>query len=272
MLVYRFALGLFFGAPFLTASALCQTAPAQSPIACEIKANVEDATCQKILKDLITRKSDTLTLRLDGGKSKTYVSNLAACDGENADVSKCIAFNVLRYFPQTRSYLIGAYHYECGHYLFVSRRTGSETAMFAIPVMSPNGKYLLSVDQDDACGRSYDITIWSVQTDPPELEFKYQAKQYENWSVVTWEDDRHIAMKAWISGKPSYDQEAKLVRSANSWSLQLGKKVDHPVQGTPPTQSSVFPRPPGANSAAQQRAPLPKCSLTAGIPGITCSN
>jgi hypothetical protein len=266
--MFRFALGLFLGVPSFVSSAFGQTAPAQSPVACEI-----DVTCQKKLKNLITRKGDALIVRLDGGKSKTYVGNLAACDGENVDPSKCIAFNLLDYFPQTRSYLIAKWYYECGDYLFVSRHTGSETTMSAIPIISPNGKYLLSIDQSDACDRKYNIAIWSVQTDPPKLEFKYQAKQYENWNVTAWEDDTHITIKAWINGKTSYDQEAKLVRSANSWALQLGKKADHPIQIDPPRQSGVFPRPPAGNATViQQHEPLPKCSLAAGIPGITCSN
>jgi hypothetical protein len=91
--------------------------------------NVEDGACQNKLKGLFTRKGDTLTLKLDGGKSKAYVGNRAACDGENVDVSKCLVFVVLKYFPRTQSYLIGRIFYECGAYLFVSRRTGSETVM-----------------------------------------------------------------------------------------------------------------------------------------------
>jgi hypothetical protein len=49
---------------------------------------MEDAACRNKLNGLFTRKGDTLILKLDGGKSKTYVGNLAACDGENADSSK----------------------------------------------------------------------------------------------------------------------------------------------------------------------------------------
>jgi hypothetical protein len=268
MSMFRFALGLFLGIPSFVSSAFGQTAPAQLHVACEL-----DVTCKEELKNLLTRKGDALIVRLDGGRSKTYVSNLAACDGENVDFSKCIGFGLLDYFPQTRSYLIAKSYYECGDYLFVSRHTGSETIMSAIPVISPNGKYLLSIDQSDACDRKYDIAIWSVQTDPPKLEFKYQAKQYENWNVTAWEDDTHITIKAWINGKTSYDQEAELVRSANSWALQLGEQTDHPIQKYPPRQSSVFPRPPAGNATViQQREPLPKCNLTAGIPGITCSN
>jgi len=101
MLRHHFALIFFLGVPLLTSSAFGQTRPAQPPITCEIKDNIEDAACRNKLKGLFTRKGDTLILRLDGGKSTTYVGNLAACDGENVDPSKCLVFRVLSYFPQT---------------------------------------------------------------------------------------------------------------------------------------------------------------------------
>jgi len=165
-----FALGLFPAIFLSTNPTRSQSNPPQAPIACEIKDNVEDSTCQNKLKGLFTRKGDTLTLKLDGSKSKTYVGNRAACDGENVDDSKCLVFVMLKYFPSTQSYLIERGLYECGDLLFVSRRTGSETVMQAIPVLSPSAKYLLSIDQSEACERKYDIAIWSMQTDPPKLE------------------------------------------------------------------------------------------------------
>jgi hypothetical protein len=228
MLKHLFASSLFPAIVLFTGPASGQSNPPQAPIACEVKDNVEDGACQNKLKGLFTRKGDTLTLKLDGGKSKTYVGNRAACDGENVDVSKCLVFVVLKYFPRTQSYLIERGLYECGAYLFVSRRTGSETVMSAIPVLSPDAKYLVSIDQSDACDRKYDIAIWSMQTDPPKLEFKYEAKQYENWEVAAWENDTHIKMKAFINGKTSYDQEAELVRNESGWTLDLGKKTDRP--------------------------------------------
>ena len=228
MLNHVFVLSLFASLSLLAVAAFGQTNQAQSPIDCGIKDNVEDADCQHRLKELFTRKGDTLTLKLDGGKSKAYVSNTAACDGENVDVSKCLVFALLKYFPQVRSFLVEQGYYECGAYLIVSRRTGSETVMYSIPVLSPNGKYLLSIDQSDACDRKYDIAIWSMLTDPPKLEFKYNAKQYENWEVTAWENDPQIKLKGFIGGEASYDQEAELVRSESGWALQLGRKTAHP--------------------------------------------
>ena len=225
---YLFVLILFPGVAVLTSSSLGQTSATQAPILCDIKDNVEDAACQNKLKGLFMRNGDTLTLKLDGGKSKTYVGNLAACDGKSVDVEKCLVFRVLSYFPQTQSYLVERGYYECGAYLFVSRHTGNETVMYAIPVLSPNAKYLLSIDQSDACDRKYDIAIWSMQADPPNLEFKYEAKQYENWEVKAWVNDTQIKMKAFINGKTSYDQEAQLMRNERGWALQLGRKTDRP--------------------------------------------
>jgi hypothetical protein len=227
MLRHLFALSLL-PLSILTSPALGQTSPPQAPIDCHVTDNVEDAACRNQLKGLFTRKGDRLTLDLDGGKSKSYVGNRAACDGENVDASKCIVFTVLSYFPQTQSYLVERGLYECATYLFVSRHTGSETVMDAIPVLSPNAKYLLSIDQSDACDRKYDIALWSMETDPPKLEFKYQAKQYENWEVKVWDNDTHIKMKAWINGKTSYDQEAELVRNESGWTFKLGRKTDRP--------------------------------------------
>jgi hypothetical protein len=228
MVRHFFSFILFACSPLLIGPAPGQTRQAQAPIVCEIKDNVEDAACQTKLKGLFTRQGDTLTLELDGGKSKTYVGNLAACDGENVDAGKCLVFRVLSYFPRTQAYLVEKGFYECGSYLWVGRHTGSETEMYAIPVLSPNGKYLLSIDQSDACDRKYDIAIWSLQTDPPRLEFKYQAKQYENWDVTAWQGDMQIKLKAWINAKTSYDQEAELVRNETGWTLKPGKKTDRP--------------------------------------------
>jgi hypothetical protein len=227
MLKRLLALLLAAGVPVLAGSARSQTIPAQVPIVCHVKDNVEDSACQQRLKGLFARDGDKLTLKLGGGKSKSYTGNGAACDGENVDAGKCLVYNVLAYYPQIQFYVIEQGYYECGSYLLVSRRSGSETAMKEIPILSPNAKYLVLTDQSDACDRDFEIGVWSVQ-DPPKLEFKYNARGYENWEIKAWKDDRHLDMKAFVNGPTSYVQEAELVRGESGrWSLVLGKKTDH---------------------------------------------
>jgi hypothetical protein len=224
---------LLVSASLLTTSvAIGQTSQeSRAPITCDIKDNVEDAACRAKLGSLFSRDGDKLTLKLDGGKSKVYIGNRAACDWDNVDTAKCLIFRLLRYYPQTRSLLVEKAFYECGDELFISRRTGSEIVISEAnaPVLSPNANYLLSIDTSDACDRKYDIAVWSMQSDPPRLEFSYQAKQYENWEVKGWQDDTRITLQAWInSDKASYDQLAELVRQEGGWKLLLGKRTDRP--------------------------------------------
>jgi hypothetical protein len=228
MLKLLFGLTVLSSMCLLTSATFSQSSPAQKPIDCGVKDNVEDSACQTTLKELFARQGNTLTLRLESGKSKKYVSNRAACSGENVDEAKCLVFVLLRYFPQTHSYLVEKGFTECGAYLLVSRHTGSETVMYAMPTFSPNTKYMLSIDQSDACDRKYDIAIWSMQVDPPKLEFKYQAKGYENWEVEAWENDTHIRMKAFINGIPPHEQQAELVRNETGWDLELGRRTELP--------------------------------------------
>lgn len=214
-------------APFLITTALGQEVklPAE-PIVCESGERFEDAECQSKLKGFFTRKGDRLILNLEGEKSRSYVGNSAACDNESADTSKCHVFRILGYYPRIKFCLVESGYYECGDQLFVSRRTGSETLMRGNPpVLSPNARFLLSTDQSDGCDRKYDIAIWSLQSDPPKLEFKYVAREYENWEVARWDTDDHIALKGEFDGKKNYSQEATLVRNGTGWTLQRGRKL-----------------------------------------------
>ena len=223
----RFLITVLLCAGLLPFPTLAQGTSDKAPMVCGANdKKIEDAACLKKFKGLFTRNGDKLTLQLDSGKSKTYVANNAACINHN--VEKCVAFRVMQYFPQTQSYLIARGYYEGADFLFISRRTGSELEVSNILALSPNAKFLVGIDQDETGERKFDIAIWSMATDPPRQEFKYAAKQYENWEIAAWKDDTHINMKAWINGEKSYDQEAELVRKAKGWSLVLGKKTDRP--------------------------------------------
>jgi hypothetical protein len=226
MLSRFFLLLLFPCVPLLISPALGQIGSPQAVIVCESKDLIEESACKTKLKGMFAREGDTLTINLDGGKTKKYIGNRAACDADN--VEKCVVFRIERYFPQTRSYLITKGYYEGADYLLVSRRTGSEIVVSDVLALSPNAKFLIAIDQNDAGERQFDIAIWSMDSDPPKQEFKYKAKRYENWEVTAWKNDTHIGMKAWVNDKTSYDQEAELVRTDKGWTLVLGKKTDRP--------------------------------------------
>jgi hypothetical protein len=242
----------------IVVSSVCahgQASQPPAPIECTIKDNEEDAACRSRLKGLFTRSGDRLTLKLGDGKSKVYVGDRDACD-EGDGTDKCVIYFLLRFYPQVPSFLIAKSYYECGEYHFISQRTGSTVVLSAIPELSPNAKYLISIDTSDACDRKYDIAIWSTQTDPPTLEFRYQAKQYENWEIKGWDSDSRIKLQAFVNGRQGpYDQYAEAVRQESGWRLVLEKRVDRPRQ-PPPIAQPATPIWPAPNAA--QGVSVPK--------------
>jgi len=137
------------------------------PILCEPDQNdknVESAGCLQRFKELAAREGEVLQLDLENGKTKVYTGNRKACeDGPD----KCLVFLLTAFYPSLQSFLVLASSYECGHYELISRRNGSvvKISVSTIPELSPNGKYLVSVDQSDACDRAYDLAIWSTSAD-----------------------------------------------------------------------------------------------------------
>ncbi len=85
-----------------------------------------------------------------------------------------------------------------------------------------------------------------MQADPPKLEFTYDPGHTEYWELVAWENDTHIKLKGYISLPPApYDQEARLVRSQNGWTLRLGIKTARPGSVLPPPEPDEDLPPPG---------------------------
>ncbi|NPU69024.1 hypothetical protein HL667_28755 [Bradyrhizobium sp. 83012] len=161
------------------------------------KDNVEDAACRTRLNGLFARKADTLTLMPEGGKAEAYRGSRAACDGD--DIEKCGVYDLLRDFPAIDAFVVSKSLYECGEYQLVSRRSGNVTVTSEVPRLSPSGRCLLSIDNSDACERKYDVAIWSAQSDPQKLEFRYKAKPYENWEVAGWDADDRLRPRAEVS-------------------------------------------------------------------------
>lgn len=212
--------------PLSIGPALGQVSAPQQAIVCETKELTVEPACKTKLKGMFARDGDKLTINLDGGKTKRYIGNRAACEADNVD--KCLVFRMERYFPKIRSYLITKGYYEGADYLLVSQRTGSETIVSDILTLSPNAKFLIAIDQNDAGERDFDIAVWSMDSDPPKQEFKYKAERYENWEVTAWNDDTNVNVKAWVNDKTSFDQEARLVRTDKGLDIGSGQE-DRPA-------------------------------------------
>jgi hypothetical protein len=205
--------------------------PRIQPISCVSNddGKTETAGCLQRFKELTTRDGDTLQLNLANGKTKVYKNS----NEEGCNPSSCAAFHIVAFYPSLRSFLVQNISYECADNELVSLRSGSILKMAAtVPKLSPNGKYLVSVDDDEMCGRAYyDLAIWSTSADPPALELKQQAEdgRYENWTILGWEGDDRIKLKVLVNNEKAhefYDQDVEAVRSEKGWKLVWGGRVD----------------------------------------------
>lgn len=217
------------------------------PILCESDANTkrETADCLQRFKELATRDGDELRLNMEGGKTKVYTDINGGCDP-----FKCAAFHLTAFYPSLQSFLVQKIVPECADNELVSRRSGSILHLAAtVPELSPDGKYFVSIDQDELCERAYDLAIWSTSTDPPALELKRkaEAERYEYWTVLGWARDDRIKLKVWVHDlhkqpHESYDQDVEAVRSGKGWKLVWGKRVDRILQK--PSLPTRTPGPP----------------------------
>jgi hypothetical protein len=214
----------------MSETVLVKDNPPIQPISCVSNDDdkTETADCLQRFKELATRDGDTLQLNLANGKTKVYKNS----NEEGCDPFSCAAFHLVAFYPSLRSFLVQNISYECADNELVSLRSGSILKMAAtVPKLSPNGKYLVSVDDDEMCGRAYDLAIWSTSADPPALKLKHQAEdgRYENWTVLGWAGDDRIKLKVLVNNEKThefYDQDAEAVQSEKGWKLVWGGRVD----------------------------------------------
>lgn len=200
--------------------------PQFQPILCEPDPNdtlVESAKCLDRFRELAARDGDVLRLNLENGKTKVYTGNRKGCDGHTGN-EECVVFQLVSFYPSLQSFLVAQRFFECGYYELVSRQTGGIVKFSTVPEWSPNGKYLIGIDQNDLCDRDYDLAIWSAG-DPPALELnRHNERFYENWTIIGWNGDDRIRLQVFTnSTEGSYDQDVEAVRSGNGWKLVWGK-------------------------------------------------
>jgi hypothetical protein len=209
--------------------AAAKDTPPPRPVLCkETDQHRESADCLERFKGLATREGDVLRLNLENGKTKDYADVNDGCDP-----FKCAAYHLAALYPSLQSFLVEKIIPECAEYELMNRRSGNILKLSTAPELSPDGKYLVSIDQDELCERAYDLAIWSTRADPPVLELKHKSKagRYEYWEIAGWAGDDRIKLKVWVNEadrKPpeSYDQDVEAVRSGKGWKLVWGRRVD----------------------------------------------
>ncbi|MGJ5239717.1 hypothetical protein ACQR14_18990, partial [Bradyrhizobium oligotrophicum] len=98
----------------LSGRVTAQTAAPVAPALCNMTGKDDpvdrEAACLSELSGRVSRTGETLTIRLETGKLKTYRNNSKAC--ENDDAQRCVGYVLLGYHPQGSVYAIQLSFYE----------------------------------------------------------------------------------------------------------------------------------------------------------------
>jgi hypothetical protein len=215
-----------FGVGILAGFTLADAALAQPWPTAPVRCTTEEAECLSKLDGLARRSGDTLTLRLENGRSKTLQGDKQACTDHDAD--KCLLYDLQAFLPAAHVYVVQWTTYEDRGADIVSAKTGQSVSLDTLPEFSPNGQAFVSVDPDELNGRHYDVAIWSVRRGVLKEELRYLAADsnpYELWEFLGWDGDDRIRLKVFINpgAGESLVRETDAVRTGRGWKLNRPK-------------------------------------------------
>ncbi|TMJ98951.1 MAG: hypothetical protein E6G74_17205 [Alphaproteobacteria bacterium] len=174
------------------------------------------------LADLVRRNGDILELKLQNGKLKTYKSNRSAC--EKQDPERCVIYELHAYLPLQNAFVVAAKSYKDAAYEVVSRRTGKTAEPETLPEFSPSGRRFVSVNGKELGRHTYDVAIWIMIADEPNMEFRYEVPKggrYELWKFRGWDGEDRIRLDVNVNtGNTMVSFESEAVRTPKRWQLK----------------------------------------------------
>jgi hypothetical protein len=189
-----------------------------------------ESACLSELRNSATRKGALLTLKLENGATKTFLSNPAAC--QNDDASRCADYRLIGYHASARQYLIrgqGSQQHDCA---LVRASDGKVTTLANVPHFAPDGATFILVNDNATSIRPFDLAIGSVTADGPTLAWQRPPNDSEVFEYQRWIDNDRIAFVVrYLDQKgnecPQRKCDAVLVRFGASWTtLRLPPKQD----------------------------------------------
>jgi len=187
---------------------------AEKAVICDDFSSKSEAACLKRLIDIVSRKGDLLRVKLQNGKTKIYKSESQAC--RDNVVEKCVSYRLKGFFPTHQLILIQRAVYEgAPQDLLLSRKTGSELEIMGPPRFSASGIRFVSAGCDEEEAMFCGLGIWSIESDPAKLEWRYNGAGLE---FKEWRGDDHVnlSVEQWNGNKSSVTG-AELSRTNGKW-------------------------------------------------------
>jgi hypothetical protein len=183
------------------------------------RAEQQEALCLRTLTRSVSRSGNLLRVKLHNGTFKTYRSNPAACNKDDAE--HCVQYWLVGYHEAARLYIVLVGGYDDFDCRFVSALDGTEPKIGGhAPHFAPDESTFIVISDEDG------FAIGSVASNPPSLrlmDWGRESNDGQFWEFQGWLDNDHVALR--FSGQsiricPDGNCEAVLVHVGNSWSLQ----------------------------------------------------
>ncbi|QPF84872.1 hypothetical protein IC762_00585 [Bradyrhizobium genosp. L] len=209
-----------------------------------LEQKVDEKTCLAQFADVASRDGRALTLKLKNGKTKV-LNDARQCEDPDKE-GECFTYRLEGYI-EDRQFIVSVTPYECAYVLLVDRRTGKETQLGGWPELSPSKKrFAVSASfVAGECSPDYGLAIYSLSSDPPQLEWHFtQDSDYDDYIVDRWDGENRVRLKVNANGKES-TTELKL--TARGWQLKLANGKFSSGVAASATRSA--PAPQSANPA-----------------------
>jgi hypothetical protein len=174
----------------------------------------KEAKCLEQLHGLASRNGDVLSLRLEGGETKTYEDDSAAC---NHAGDSCSQTWLVGYLPAHQLFVLCNQGLQARHCSLISRRDGDAATLEAQPHFSPDGNRFLVIAADDSNGRN-DVIVFNSGSFPPLREWIYVPKQPRTtYAFLRWEGNNQVRLRESIDKVDHTD--IALSHTADGWKL-----------------------------------------------------
>jgi hypothetical protein len=177
-------------------------------------AKVRETVCLKELAQQASRKGSVLSLKIDGGMTKTFRSNPAACKRDEAE--KCAEYYLVGFDAAAGAYLVFAQGYENYDFKLVNVRTGETTVAEGVPRFAPDNSTFFARGCYDGCS----ISIKSTASSAP--AWQGSLDDGSDWDFVRWIDNDQVAFRTTKQSEhcPRGNCGAILKRISGAWKLE----------------------------------------------------
>lgn len=184
--------------------------------------NAQKSYKSKLIQDTMEHKKINGTITFPTEKSFMKFTDIPVKYEDDADRKE---YKYLGQFKNPGLYLLRGNFWERQEYYLVDKKTGKQTIIGDIPLVSPNEKFIANIRVNEEGYNFYGVQLWLIEnfSNPHNSISKYIELNQEIWKPadIVWESDNTLILKVISAGKDMYDSTGKLDINAEWHYLRL---------------------------------------------------